>query len=47
MECFSTLKLKEFSCAAEGKIEYNVDLHKYDKDVHNGEYRYGLFYFEK
>lgn len=47
MECFSTLQLKEFSCAAEGKIEYNVDLHKYDNDLHNGEYRYGLFYFEK
>ena len=47
VECFSNLKLKEFSCAAEGKIEYNVDLHKYDNDSHNGEYRYGLFFFEK
>lgn len=47
IECFSALQLKEFSCAAEGKIEYNVDLHKYDNDLHNGEYRYGLFYFEK
>lgn len=47
IECFSTLHLKEFSCVAEGKIEYNVDLHKYDCDSHNGEWRYGLFYFVK
>ena len=46
-ECFSTLQLKEFSCAAEGKIEYNVEIHQYDNDLHNGEYRYGLFYFVK
>ena len=47
IENFAGLELKEFSCAAEGKIEYHVDLHKYDQDGHNGEYRYGLFYFEK
>ena len=46
-ECFSSLRLKEFACTAEGKIEYNVDIHKYDEDTHNGEYRYGLFFFEK
>ncbi|MCM1261850.1 MAG: DUF268 domain-containing protein [Butyrivibrio sp.] len=46
-ECFSDLKLEEFSCTAEGKIEYNVDIHKYDNDPHNGEYRYGLFLFTK
>lgn len=47
IDCFSTLSLQEFSCAAQGKIEYNVDLHKYDNDQHNGEYRYGLFSFIK
>ena len=47
MECFSDLKLEEFSCTAEGTIEYNVDIHKYDNDLHNGQYRYGLFSFVK
>ena len=47
IECFPTLHLEEFSCTAHGEIEYNVDLHKYDDDQHNGEYRYGLFSFIK
>lgn len=47
VDCFSSLRLEEFSCTAEGKIEYNVDIHKYDNDPHNGEYRYGLFFFVK
>lgn len=47
VDCFSALRLEEFSCACDGKIEYNVDIHKYDNDVHNGEYRYGLFLFVK
>lgn len=46
-DCFSSLQLKEFSCTSEGKMEYNVDIHKYDGDTHNGEYRYGLFMFVK
>lgn len=46
-ECFSQLTLREFSCVSQGKIESMIDLHKYDEDKHNGEYRYGLFYFEK
>ena len=41
------MKLKEFSCTADGMIEHNVDIHKYDEDKHNGNYRYGLFYFIK
>lgn len=44
---FSQMQLVEFSCVAEGKIEYHVDIHKYDRDDHNGEYRYGLFHFVK
>ncbi len=47
VDCFKGLKLEEFSCAAEGRIETNIDIHKYDMDLHNGEYRYGLFYFTK
>lgn len=47
ISCFSSLKLEEFSCAADGKIEYNVDIHKYDADNHHGDYRYGLFQFVK
>lgn len=47
IECFASLKLEEFSCTAQGKIEYNVDVHKYDNDLHNGNYRYGLFCFTK
>ena len=47
IECFFTLHLEEFSCTSQGKIEYNVDIHKYDDDFHNGEYRYGLFSFIK
>ncbi|MCI8561274.1 MAG: DUF268 domain-containing protein [Dorea sp.] len=47
IESFASLKLEEFSCTAQGKIEYNIDIHKYDNDLHNGNYRYGLFYFTK
>lgn len=47
IESFSSMKLKEFSCVSEGKIERNVAIHKYDQDEHNGEYRYGLFHFIK
>lgn len=47
VKCFSSLRLLEFSCATADKIEYNVDIHKYDEDAHNGEYRYGLFSFVK
>lgn len=43
----STLQLVEFSCTAGGAIEYNVEIHKYDTDEHNGNYRYGLFHFKK
>ena len=47
IDCFSTLQIREFSCVAEGTINYNVDIHQYDNDYHNGEYRYGMFYFIK
>lgn len=46
-DCFKELKLIEFSCASQGKIEYNANIHKYDNDQHNGEFRYGLFLFMK
>ncbi len=47
IECFHEMDLIEYSCAANGKIEYDADIHKYDNDDHNGEYRYGLFHFRK
>lgn len=47
IQCFSEMELVELSCSAEGGIEYNIDIHKYDYDEHNGEYRYGLFHFLK
>ncbi len=47
IECFCNMNLVEFSCTAGGKIEYNVNIHKYDNDEHNGNYRYGMFYFTK
>lgn len=47
IECFDKLKLLEYSCTANGRIEYGVDIHKYDECLENGEYRYGLFRFQK
>ncbi len=47
VEAFGELKLGEYSCTADGQMEYHVDIHKYDDDPHNGEYRYGLFHFIK
>lgn len=47
VESFPLLELIEFSSTAEGTIEYNIDLRKYDNDLQHGDYRYGLFYFKK
>lgn len=47
IEQFNQLQLMEFSCTAAGEIEYGIDVHKYDNDAHNGNYRYGLFHFVK
>lgn len=47
LECFQDMQLIEYSCVSEGKLEWNVAIHKYDTDSHNGEFRYGLFYFKK
>lgn len=47
IESFHDMVLKEFSCTAGGRIEYDVDIHKYDNDMHDGNYRYGLFHFQK
>lgn len=44
---FSQLELIDFAYTADGKLERTMDLHKYDDDNHNGNYRYGLFYFVK
>ena len=47
IENFPLMKLVEFSCTAGGKMEYNVEIHKYDFDESDGDYRYGLFHFVK
>lgn len=44
---FYDMQLEEFSCCTVNKMEYDVDIHKYDNDEHDGNYRYGLFYFIK
>lgn len=47
IDCFSGLELAEFAYAANGELEIGDDIHKYDEDNHDGEYRYGLFHFVK
>lgn len=47
IENFEGMELVEFSCTANGKIEYSVDIYRYDDDSHYGDYRYGLFHFVK
>ncbi len=47
LECFSTMSLMDFAYTADGKLEETVDLHKYDDDSHDGNFRYGLFHFVK
>lgn len=45
--CFDKMKLLEYSCTANGKIERNVELERYDNDIICRGSRFGLFYFEK
>lgn len=47
IECFNKLELKEYACTAQGQLEYDSDIHKYDEDIHSGEFRFGLFFFQK
>lgn len=47
IDSFPDTELIEFSCATEEQIEYDVYIHKYDQDRHNGNYRFGLFHFCK
>lgn len=47
IDYFYERDLVEYSCVTADRIDYNVDIHKYDQDEHNGNYRYGLFHFVK
>lgn len=47
VDCFSSMELKEYSCCTVDGIEKDVPINKYDMDRHNGNYRYGLFWFVK
>lgn len=46
-DCFHEMELIEYSCAVAGQLEKNVELHKFDDDLHKGNYCYGLFHFCK
>ena len=46
IECFSDMKLEEFSCTTDGVLESHIeDIHKYDNEEYN--LPCGLFYFIK
>lgn len=47
VDAFKGCKLVEYSCTANGYIEYNIDIHKYDEDKGLGAGRFGLFHFKK
>ncbi len=47
VECFSEMTLLEFSCTADGKLEKDVDLERYNDDTGKGGSRFGLFHFIK
>lgn len=47
IDAFPSMKLVDFAYTAGGRLERTMDLHKYDSDGHDGNYRYGLFYFVK
>lgn len=45
IKIFSSMKLREYSCISDGRIEFHVDLHQYDYDYNKT--RFGLFCFAK
>lgn len=47
IESFNQCRLLEFSCTADGKLEKDVELRKYDNDTCHRGTRFGLFYFQK
>ena len=47
IDCFDQMEMIRYSCVAENTLEENVKIDKYDQDPHNGNYRYGLFWFKK
>ena len=46
-DAFDRCELVELSATNENKIEYNIDLHKYDKEPERGAEIFGLFEFVK
>ena len=34
-------------CTSQGGIENNIELDKYNNDPHDGNWRFGLFHFQK
>lgn len=47
IQCFDKMKLEEFSCTVNGRIERETNLEKYDNDTHYRGDRFGLFHFIK
>nr|WP_300816400.1 DUF268 domain-containing protein [uncultured Acetatifactor sp.] len=47
VENFYNMKLIEYSCAFNGKLEREAEIDKYDNDIQSRGQRFGLFYFEK
>lgn len=47
IDAFPGCELIEYSCAYNGFIEYNIDIHKYDNDISLGGSRFGLFHLKK
>lgn len=47
VEWMKPCKLIEYSSSIGSEIEYDIELNKYDKEMNNHGYRFGLFMFEK
>lgn len=47
VEAFSQMELLQLDCCNGGKIEYDIDIHKYDNDNRKGCDRFGLFRLRK
>lgn len=47
IESFDKMQLLEFACTANGRVEKDVEIDRYDDDTKSKGSRFGLFYFEK
>lgn len=47
LDAFNQMELQQLDAASSGKIEYNIDIHKYDTDTRKRANIYGLFVLKK